>query len=614
MAVMQSKADAKQEAAKVRAHQHGSLRLGADEKEAMAYYTWMISRLQIVDKAAHVVPFDPKPQQMALFETVRLQAKANLPVRIIILKARQIGFSTATAALFFTELMNRTHCNAKVLTHHGDATQAIFDMTQRFHNSLPNNERLPTVRSNRKEIVFAEPHGGRIRVATAGQDVGDDVGTTGRAETNQYAHCSEVAFWPNAASTLGALLQTVPNEPGTMVILESTPNGMGDAFHSLWERAEKRMEADPHDLDGFIPLFFGWLDEPDYSKPLAKGQSLGTLDSEEVFLRELGATDAQLNWRRWKVANEFNGDPIRFAREYPATAEQGFQTSGRHVFVPAIIRHYSQMTCQPRWGRLEFDEQHVWPHGVKWVELQEPQEPCWHLWEMPEPSMDYTLGADVAEGALSDPHDSSSDPDSHAAIVLNRTPLAQVAEYLGQEDPDLFGIELVKAAYFFNLAWASPEVNAVGVTPLMAFKRANYSRIYRRQTLDERISVQDANDLGWKTTGANRNLMIDEWVSMVRPDPLDGYEGKIIIRSMRVVQEMRTFVADARGRREHMPGKHDDLLFAFFIAYQLHLRCPRTFPMGKPYRSRRRSQKYDGGTDQFSNANWEPEPFLAETT
>ena len=41
---------------------------------------------------------------------------------------------------------------------------------------------------------------------------------------------------------------------------------------------------------------------------------------------------------------------------------------------------------------------------------------------------------------------------------------------------------------------------------------------------------------------------------------------------------MKTFVNDKTGRAVHMPGEHDDLLFACFLALQGDLRCPRTIP------------------------------------
>jgi hypothetical protein len=72
---------------------------------------------------------------------------------------------------------------------------------------------------------------------------------TGRGLGAQALHCSEVAYWPDAAGTLLSLRQTVADEPNTFVILESTANGIGDVLHEEWERAVSGES-------GYIALFF----------------------------------------------------------------------------------------------------------------------------------------------------------------------------------------------------------------------------------------------------------------------------------------------------------------------------------------------------------------------
>ena len=581
-----------------------TLALGRSDDEDLTYFAWMHSRLKIVTKNSELISFTPKPQQMAYFDMVRRQQSLGLPVRIIILKARQIGFTTATEGLFFAETHFNEWKNALVLSHDSESAVTIFEMTRRFHDNMPAHERRATTYSNRRELVYAAPHGSRFRILTAGKDrIGDGKeGTSGRSQTNHLVHCSEVAFWPNADATLAALLQTVPNLPGTMVVLESTANGVGDAFHRRWQAAVARLDAEPDDLDGFVPLFFSWLDEPEYAKPLRPGQILGPLDDEEQFLAELGATTEQLNWRRWKIAQDLNGDERRFQTEFPATAEQAFQSTGRSVFSPAIIHHH-QTTVRPfRRGRLLFDTTGQWPHGVRWEDSTDTHEPCWHLWEMPEPRRDYALAGDVSEGVPCDPNDANSEVDMHSAFVLDRSSLTQVAEWLGNIDADLFGLELVKAAYFFNRAWATPEVNSMGLVPLLKFKRAHYARLYRRQTNDERLSVEEADDLGWKTTTANRDMMIDQFVEQMRPeigfDGAPSYEGRLVIRSARLIEQARVFYWDKRGKRQHLSGWHDDLLFAAFIALQVHLRCPRTYFVPKVPRRKRKGILDEGGYDR----------------
>ena len=51
-------------------------------------------------------------------------------------------------------------------------------------------------------------------------------------------HGSEVGFWAHADSHIAGVLQAVPDAKGTEIILESTANGVGGAFHKMWRDAE----------------------------------------------------------------------------------------------------------------------------------------------------------------------------------------------------------------------------------------------------------------------------------------------------------------------------------------------------------------------------------------
>ena len=48
-----------------------------------------------------------KPAQQRLYEVMKREHDAGRPVRIVILKARQLGFSTVTEAVFFHDSATR---------------------------------------------------------------------------------------------------------------------------------------------------------------------------------------------------------------------------------------------------------------------------------------------------------------------------------------------------------------------------------------------------------------------------------------------------------------------------------------------------------------------------
>ena len=98
-------------------------------------------------------------------------------------------------------------------------------MTERFHKNCPEPVRPHTGKSNTKELAFDLLDSG-YKVGTAGTE------GVGRSDTVQFFHGSEVAYWKNADQHMSGILQAVPNEPGTEIILESTANGLGGLFYS----------------------------------------------------------------------------------------------------------------------------------------------------------------------------------------------------------------------------------------------------------------------------------------------------------------------------------------------------------------------------------------------
>ena len=67
--------------------------------------------------------------------------------------------------------------------------------------------------------------------------------------------------------TLAGIGQTVPNEPGTEMILESTGNGLGNKFHKMWVEAV-RGESE------YIAIFVPWFWEDGYSTEPPEGFTL----------------------------------------------------------------------------------------------------------------------------------------------------------------------------------------------------------------------------------------------------------------------------------------------------------------------------------------------------
>jgi hypothetical protein len=124
---------------------------------------------------------------------------------------------------------------------------------------------------------------------------------------------------------MAALMQTVPDLPGTEIILETTANGYND-FHALWRKAEAGESE-------FMPIFLPWFVDPDYRREI---DSDFEMDGEESKLAELyKLTKEQIAWRRAKIGQL--GSPEYYAQEYPSVASEAFISSSFDSFIPAAL-------------------------------------------------------------------------------------------------------------------------------------------------------------------------------------------------------------------------------------------------------------------------------------
>jgi len=536
--------------------------------DTAARWAWIAEHCKILDKAGTIRPLLPNRGQGHIIAAMHMQESRGLPVRIILLKARQFGGSTAVQADYFARLRLMPHQSAFTCAHEAEATGRLFDMTKRFHDLLDPKDRLPTDAKNGYQLRFSEPHGGGATIATAGSP------DASRSGTYQLAHVSEFAYVRAQSALMVAIDAAVPYQPGTSIVIESTANGVGDEFHRLWQAAVQRFRVG--DYTGYIPVFVSWLHIEDYQLPVPADYDWSKGDQavveDEPTLRQLGATDRQLYWRRKKI-DALGGDIDKFRQDFPSTADEAFITSGRPAIPAHWITHHRRTVQAGRKARLVLDSS---VRGGVRAEYSESQpEPFWRVWRPPIEGGDYCGAGDVAEGRLSDMQNAGSEPDSSAALFIERSNLEDVAEWVGRVEPDIFGLELLKAAMWYNRAWVTPEVNPIGVAALLVLKRARYPRIMQRQLPPDVTTGEPRKQDGWLTTHANRENMLSDLLRYLGPGPTGDYEGQMIVRSALFLDECSTFIHTKTGRREHMSGQHDDLLFARAICLQVHLLCPR---------------------------------------
>lgn len=495
------------------------------------------SCLKIKTKSGTVVPFRLNDAQRKLYAVAKRQQDAGKPVRLIILKARQLGFSTLTEGLIFHACATRKNVNALIVAHREDATANLFRMSKLFYDELPAPVKPMLRASNAQELVFENPSKlrserearpglrSRIRCATAG---GRGIG---RSDTLQCVHLSEYAFWPDGAdgkaSTLAGILQAVPSLPGTMVVIESTANGFED-FKERWDAAV----AGEND---FEPVFFAWFENPDYSMPVVPGTEW--TPEERDLKAAYRLTDGQLQWRRWCIANNCGGSLDMFRQEYPASPGEAFLHSGTGVFDNEQIVLRLERLPGPA-GRGEFT-------NGEWTESETG---AITLYEMPEEGVPYVLGGDTAgEGS-----------DYFTAIVINNVS-GRIAAKLRQKysEPE-YVRQICALGRFYNDALVAIETN-FSTYPVMKLQEMEYPNQYSREREDT-YTRQMRKSYGFRTDRQSRPRAIANLVEVFSSHP-EWFTDRELL------EEMLTFCYNEDHRPEALAGKHDDLVMGAAITY-----------------------------------------------
>jgi len=223
-----------------------------------------------------LVPFILKNHQKDLFNTV------NKHNRVMILKSRQMGFSTAMVGWMYHKTIMSPGTTTAIIGYNSDLTAELLDKVKTFLNTTPEELRPTTHYNSKYEISFPKINS-KILVLPSTVNVG-------RGYTLNLVLATELSSWEDAEEKMMTLEASVPIE-GKLVI-ESTPRGMSNLYHQMWISED----------NGYVKKKYGWW--WDY-------------------------TEEEINIIRKRMNN-----PTRFAQEYQCI----FLSSGRSVFDANIIK------------------------------------------------------------------------------------------------------------------------------------------------------------------------------------------------------------------------------------------------------------------------------------
>lgn len=498
---------------------------------------WIERHILIRTKDRLFVPLHLNAIQQAYYE--------RRTARDLILKPRQVGFTTLNSALLLGDTLLRPNTYSAIVAQDAPSSERIFGTIRMMWGRLPDcwHTRFPTGLANKDELFWPGLNS-RIYVGSAGSV------NFGRGHTINNLLCTEVAHWPHPEDILTAVTQAVT--PDGRIIIESTPNGFGNYFHDLWCEATAGQSL-------YRAHFFPWWWDPDYRVP---GPDLGPLSDEEMALRHHHhLDDDQIRWRRQKQRELRD----KFPQEYPEDDRTCFLTSGRCCFfVPALLdaQQQARQLSSRSVDRLPMKRRSA--EGFKEVGTINVLPGRLTVWRDPERGKEYCIGADVAEGL--------EGGNFSAAVVLERQSGEQVAELHGHWRPDVFAQILAALGIWYRLADIAVEANNHGHTALQVLcYQLNYARLY--YYVDGEAGSKPR--LGWPTNAKTKPIMIDDLAAAVA-------DAAIRLRSCHLIDECLSFVSKDDGVQAAQEGKHDDLVIAAAIAWQVRKRPRARFSYERP--------------------------------
>lgn len=566
----------------------------------------------------------PQRKFVSMLEQLRLEGK---PIRIILLKARQWGGST-TSQLYMSwlQLVHKKGLNSLIATHVLKASANIKQMFRRMLESYPvsmlhdvgeiYDEKEPTLvwLGGSDNTQFVPQRNFTISIGSA--QVPDSV----RSGNYSLVHLSEVGLWKETEGKkpediVRSACSGVLYRPYTMIVYESTANGVGNFFHNEYVAAK-----DPAIKSQFSPLFISWFDIELYRLPFhstEERQAFATRlfqnrvntsapsDREESgkylwWLWEIGASLEGIHWYVEERAKYH--DHGSMASEYPSDDVEAFVNSGAAVFDKYAVEALRPTAMKP--PRYIGDIYAFGDEGedaLRELRFKEDSQGMLWIWNLPDPANPndpeevtdrYITVVDV--GGRSHKADWSVIVVFDRLLMMDGGKPSVVAQWYGHIDMDLLAWKAAQIAAFYDNSLLVIESNTLEThdrernvdgdqsAAILNQIKDIYPNLYARKQSEDAIIQGLPVRYGFHTNIATKPMIISTLVKVIR-------EGLYIERDKRCIDEYLNYEKKPNGSFGARQGCHDDLLMTRAIG--LHI-CFYEMPLPQVVTRGSASMKY----------------------
>ncbi len=516
---------------------------------------WRMDNLYfIITKDGKKEPFVMNRAQLHFFLNY-LSAPGKIYHRHVILKARQLGFTTFIDIFILDEILFNTNKEAIIIAHKVEDASQIFDKKVDFaiRNMAPDV----------KGAFFKINHNSARKIQVVvdyGPEQGSTssitVSTSGRSGTYHLVHISEFAkmciLFPKRAEEVET--GTFPAVPfDGFIFIESTAEGMAGRFYELFnERWNGRNKITPQlSQVQFLPHFYNWQYDDMEMKKIPANIPVSQMEECEInweeYQKDNNLTDLEITYyyMKWQQLGGKGGTEAvkKLKQEYPTTPEEAFLSTGQSYFPIAKVASLLQRTTPGMKGELTTNEKGE-------VEFIPNSSGSFEMFKKPEVGTKYIIGGDTSEGL--------AHGDAQVLYVVNHKTEECDGLYRSQVPPDELANEAYKLGKFYNWALLAIEVNKDGLWVNDALEKMGYINLYARKVFDD-ITQKITKFFGWKTTSSTRPFSLAALKAVfLRKD--GGFPSALL-------NEMFTFIRNVKGKPEAMDKKRDDVVMAAAIAY-----------------------------------------------
>lgn len=539
----------------------------------------------------------------------------RMPIRLVLLKARQWGGSTLIQ--MYIAWLQLVHCrglNSLIIAQVKDTSTEIMDMFDKMISEYPLqmlHDAGEQFKSNEKKFVSV---GGQVNIKRVPQrNCKIKIGTAEKPDSCRggdynLVHLSEVGVWKRTegkdpkdivrSATKGILLR-----PFTMIVYESTANGTGNFFHIEYKAAKDGKSQ-------YEAYFVPWYKIEQYRLPIDdlrkfaeqlynnRNNEFARSEREEpgAYLYWLWEKGATLEGIAWYIAERASVDDHgAMASETPTDDIEAFVHSGLRVFDKYKVEKLRTGCRAPKYiGELQADGD----TGKEiFSNLTFSDDHQGNLWVWNKPEIDDNEKITNRYLVVVDIGGRSSKADWSVIVVFDR--LGQmdgekpvvVAQWYGHIDMDILAWKAAQIAKWYDDALLVIESNTLETKDrdrivdgdqsqfILNQVRTVYSNLYARKQSEDEIVHEVPKKYGFHTNVLTKPMIISTLVKVVR-------QKLYVERDERCIDELIDYERKQNGSFGAIRGSHDDLLMTRAIGLHISL-----FEMPIPAVINRRSVK-----------------------